>query len=261
MNFNEEEIEEILNDLANLKVKKKELLPFKKQLLLVSSSIGFELSFLIDDLLKLLPILKKEGKLDIIDKNFIEFVQKDFDILYFNNILEGITFNESRFNDDIEENERIIRSLCACFSKVSDIISNDITSISYLMDKNQVLGKLSIRYTSIRTSILESDKIELDDKLVLVNVLDIITTYIYINYKELEERDDLIDISIYSIILNLSYYRTYFLNQHIFDTETSLGSMSSDGIKKEFLVIGNLVNDFYKKEANKDKVKQKQRII
>ena len=55
MNFNEEEIEEILNDLANLKVKKKELLPFKKQLLLVSSSIGFELSFLIDDLLKLLP--------------------------------------------------------------------------------------------------------------------------------------------------------------------------------------------------------------
>ena len=175
---------------------------------------------------------------------------------YQKSILEGLNFNNSKLNNNIEDNEKLIRSLCACFSGIFDILSNDISFASYLSNKNLYLTNLSIRYTSYRLSILNDENIEINNKLMLISVLDLISVYIYINKEIFEEQEEYLDKCINHIKDNIEIYKDYFKENGIFDEESSLGPMSSCGFLQEFLVIGEVVNAIYEKENKQNKQKK-----
>ena len=168
-----------------------------------------------------------------------------------NSIKEGLYFDNSKLSNNIIENEKIIRTLSSCFLEIFDIITYDISKINYFKNINSYLTNLSVRYTSFRISILNDKNIELNNKLILISILDLISVYIYLNKEIFENHEEYLDKSINHIKDNLEIYQEYFIDNNIFDLESGLGPISSSGFIQEFIVIGNIVQDIYKKETKK----------
>ena len=250
MNYTEEELEQIYQEAKEGIITRKELIPFKDFIKKVVSIYGFEFYYSFPDFLELLFQIQKEKKLEFLEDDFLEFVRKNPDSFYFNSILEGLTFENTRLQNNLEKNEDKIRTLCACFSGIFDILSEDITAVSYLLENNPYFANLSIRYTSFRISILNDESIELNNRFVLVNVLDLMTVYMYLNKESFQEKEELLDKSILNVKENILLYRDYFKENKIFDEDSSLGPVSSSGFLQEFLVMGEIVKSIYEKENN-----------
>lgn len=170
---------------------------------------------------------------------------------YLKNIKEGLEFDKSKLTNNIEENEKIIRSLCACFSGMFDIITSDKSLISYFNNRNSYLTNLSIYYIKQRISILNDENINLSNKLMLISILDLISVYMFINKEIFYNNEEYLDICMSKIINNLEIYQEYFIQNNIFDLQSGLGPISSSGFINDFIVIGNIVKDFYNKEIKK----------
>ena len=62
-------------------------------------------------------------------------------------------------------------------------------------------------------------------------------------------------ISILHIKENINIYKQYFKDNNIFDKESSLGLVSTDGFLQEFMVIGEIVKSIYEKDNLKKYVR------
>ena len=103
-------------------------------------------------------------------------------------------------------------------------------------------------YIYHRDDILNDMNLNLDNKLVLLTILNHISVFFYINKEQYQDNYELIAKSINHIKDNIYSYRLYFLENNIFDTESFIGSISSGGLKQELYIIGNIVNDIYNNE-------------
>ena len=176
---------------------------------------------------------------------------------YQQDIIKGIEFNIFKLNNNLVNNENIIRSLCASFSGIYDVLINNYKLITYILKENPYLANLSIRYTSLRLIILNNEELDTFDKLLLISILDLVSVYIYINKDTFYTKEDYLDICISHIKDNLTIYKEYFKENNIFDIDSSIGPISSDGFLQEFLVIGELVKSIYEKEDKLKKIYKK----
>ena len=188
-------------------------------------------------------------------EEFIDIIRKNIDKEYEQDIINCIEFDSSKLTNNLDDNEKIIRYICGGFSGLFYIINNNINNISYLLEINSYLGNLSIRYTSLRISILNDDEINLNNKLLLISVLDLISVYMYINKYSFYTKEYYLDKCILHIKENINIYKEYFIENNIFDKESSLGPISSNGLLQEFIVIGEIVNSIYEKEDKIKKIK------
>ena len=114
-------------------------------------------------------------------EEFINKIRKFIDTDFEEDIIRTIEFDTSKLTNSLSNNENIIRSLCGGLSGIFDVINNNINNISYILNENSYLANLSIRYTSLRISILNDEELDLNNKLLLISLLDLISVYIYIN--------------------------------------------------------------------------------
>ena len=188
-------------------------------------------------------------------EEFINKIRRFTDTEFEDDILKGIDFDSSKLNNNLQDNENIIRSLCGCFSGIYDVLSNNLRDISYILKENPYLANLSIRYTSYRLIILNDDEIDINNKLLLISILDLISVYMYINKDAFYTKEDYLDKCILHIKENMTIYKEYFKENNIFDKESAFGPISSDGLLQEFIVIGEIVKSIYEKEDKVKKIK------
>lgn len=187
--------------------------------------------------------------------DFFNKIEKIIDNNYLQSIIYGIEFNSLKLNNNLINNETIIRTLCACFGGLFDVINNNIKNISYILNENPYLANLSIRYTYLKVSILNDEELDLNDKLLLTSILDLISVYIYINKDTFDTKEQYLNICLFHIKENINIYKQYFKDNNIFDQESSLGLISTDGFLQEFIVIGEIVKSIYEKENVKKYLK------
>lgn len=188
-------------------------------------------------------------------EDFIKKIRNIVDINYQQSILYGIDFNNLYLNDDLKNNDIVIRNLCACFAGLFDVINKDLKNISYLLNVNPYLANLSLRYTSLKLSILNDEKLNLNNKLLLTTILDLISVYIYINKDTFDTKENYLNISLLHIKNNLNTYKYFFKENNVYDKETTLGPDSTDGFLQEFIVIGEVVKNLYENDNKLKNVK------
>ena len=187
--------------------------------------------------------------------DFLNKIKKIVDNNYQQSIIYGIEFNSLKLNNNLINNETIIRTLCACCGGLFDVINKNIKNISYILNENPFLANLSIRYTYLKVSILNNEELDLNDKLLLTSILDLISVYIYINKDTFDTKEQYLNICLFHIKENINIYKQYFKDNNVFDIESSLGLISTDGFLQEFIVIGEIVKSIYEKDNIKKYVK------
>ena len=202
--------EEILEIYANLRkgiVTKEELLPIKKQLLFIFKRVKFKHLFSIDELIITLLLLEKEDKLDIINQEFIDFSKQAGDITYLPDLIAGLTYDNSRLTNDIEVNSDMIHSLLLSFMGCFNALLGDYNNFNYLNKVNNIYTNTLVKYMNVKEKLMVKDY-KIADMYILSIVLDIITTFIYINIDAFDYNYDLIEICMNEIESNITVYRS-----------------------------------------------------
>ena len=247
MNYKDEDLINIYKELKTGVLNYNELLPIKDKLLFIVNSINLTYTFSIKQLISVLFKLQKENRLDLIDKELIIFLKKYHEDNYIPLILEGLTYTNERLSNNIFENESIIESLNFSFYAISNILLEDINSFNYLNNKNSTYTNLVVRFINIKNDLFEKNY-HRNDLYVLLSILEIITSFIYINIEEFEYDFDLINKCMDLIEKNIVTYFYYFIKNDLWNMNILERPVSSGGFIKEFIIIGNIVNDIYKKE-------------
>ena len=255
MKYQKQELIRIYKNGKHGLITHSELIPIKEKLLLAINNLDVTFIPYLNNLISVLFLLLKENKLDFFDINFLNFAKINYDYNYFAIILYGLTYDESRISDNPLENELLFLNILSLYEGIYDILENDINNINYLIKTNQNLANIMVYYIKLRNEIINSNELNLDNKMVLSTILNHISTFIYINKQDYQNDFSLIERTIQHIKDNIEIFRLYFINNHIFDSECFIGSISSGGIKQEIYVIGDIVNNIYN---NKIIVKKRQ---
>lgn len=92
------------------------------------------------------------------------------------------------------------------------------------------------------------------DMFVLLNVLELITIYIYINIDDFNYDYSLINKYMDKIENNIIEYFVYFVKNKLWCIDIGIIPKSVGGYKHEFIVLGNLVKQMYLDEQKKLKM-------
>ena len=251
--YTKEELLEIYKYLKIGKINKKELLPIKKELIFLVKNIKFNHLFMLNDLINVLLTLFKENKLSIINQELIDYIKYLGDDTYLSTILSGITYENFRLTNDIEINQEILYSLGISFHATSRILLKNNNYINYLNNINEIYASLASKYFLIKEKLLLKDYSK-QDIYVLLNVLEIITTFVYVNIDSFNYQYDLIDKCMDTIENNILEYFIYFIENKLWSLDVGVFPKSVGGFKREFIVIGNIVNKIYLSDSKKIKL-------
>ena len=248
--YDKEELLEIYENLKKGIVNKKELLPIKSKLLFVIKKVKFKHLFALNDLIDVLLILDKEDKLEILNQELIDFGKLIKDDTYLPCFIFGITYDNNRLSRDVLENSEKIFSLGTSFNASFKALYNNYNCFNYLNKINNIYATIAVKFTNLKKRLL-SKKYHDMDMFILSTVLEIITTFVYINIANYDYNYDLIEICMDEIEDNLVKYFVYFLENQLWCIDIGLLPKSVGGFTHEFIVIGDLVNKIYEDIKNK----------
>ena len=244
----ERKLESIYHNAKLGVVLDKELIPIKKELLLIMKNVKFKDLYLFLDCIKILLLLEKENKLSLVNQEFIDFIKPNNNEMYVTSILFSLTFKEDRITNDVTENIQSLLFLRNSFYGVYKILSKNYNNFNYLNKVNNVYTNLEINYFHIKDKLNIEKNVISNSYIILSSVLDIAATFIYINIKEYNYDYDILNRFMQEIIDNITDYMTYFKNERLWCIGNPFMPESLGGFSREFIVVGNLVNKFYNKE-------------
>ncbi|MBQ8891697.1 MAG: hypothetical protein IJ068_02400 [Bacilli bacterium] len=253
LNIVNNKLESIYNNLKRGIVNDEELKPIKKELLLIARNIEFGDLYLFLDCIKVLLLLHQENKLDIVNKEFMDFLKPSNEAIYLVSILYALTFNDERLSNNILENIQSLNYLKNSFYGTYKILIKNYNSFNYINKTNNIYINLASKYLHIKDNIM-SKNYQIYDTYILFNVLETIMTFVYINIKEYNYDYDLVNRSMNIIENNKLEYFKYFKNEKLWCIGNPLMPESLGGFPREFIVIGNLVNKIYQEETKVKKM-------
>lgn len=245
--YTNKELKDIYLNLKKGKVIKEEIKDIEKELLFIISKVEFREILMIEDLIKILFILKKENKLDIINHELIDFVKQLNDTSFIPYILNGITYTNGRLGSNILENEDIIQKLSFSFYEVYKILEKNYYNFNYINKINNVYCNVLIKYIDLKNKLLVKNYNAID-MYILSIVLELISTFVYINIDDFNYDYNLINVCMNEIEDNILEYFSYFIFNDLWCYNVGLVPKSKGGFKREFIVIGNIVNRIYCKQ-------------
>jgi len=221
------------------------LIDIKKELLFVINNFEINNVFILDPIIKVLKNIKKEGKSFFLNKYFLDFFKTHNDVFYLAPVLEAFTFyNERLYGNDIDTNTEIIENINNSFFHIFIILLKDPNKLEYLRENNTIYENICIEYYNARKQIILNNYQEFDS-FILLNILDLVTTYVYINIESYNYDYSLISYSMDNIESDIIRYLSYFITNGLWSFNIGLLPITIGGFKKEFITIGNLVNEFY----------------
>ena len=242
--YTEEEMLEIYVNLRKGIVTREELIPIKKELIFIAKRVKFKYFFAITDLINALHILEKENKLDFINQELIDFAKQIGDTTILPDLILGLTFDDNRLINDISENTSQIYSLLVSFTGSFNSLLSNYNNFNYLNKINNKYTNVLVKYMNVKEKLMAKNY-KLADMYILSSVLDIITTYVYINIDAFDYKYDLIETCMQIIENDIITYFVYFIENGLWVIDYGVTPKSIGGFKQEFIVIGEVVNKIY----------------
>lgn len=248
MNWTKEDLIKIYKDGKCGIISYPDLLPIKKQLILAINNLDPSIIPYLGNLIFNLFILLKENKLDSFDLDFINFAKTNIDYAYFPVVLYGITYDKSRIANNILDNEILFLNIESLFQGLYNILEIKPDNIKYLEKNNLNLSNIITSYINEKINIFNDEELNLENKLVLISILNHIATIFYVNQDEYQNNFSIIKECLKSIKDNFIVFRSYFIQNNVYDVPSFIGSISSGGLKQELYIIGEILNDTYNKK-------------
>ena len=224
-----------------------ELLPIKNELLFILKKTNIDDIYALYDLVQILFKLKKEKKLSLINYELISFSKNMQDDNLLPSFISAITYNFNRMSHDVSENINICRDIGIGFYGSFIALEKNYNNFNYLNKYNNVFANISVKYQYLKEKLISNTNYKVIDMYVLSNVLEIIATICYINIADYEYDYDLINRCMMEIEDNIVEYFTYFASLGLWTIDIGITPKSIGGYLHEFIVIGNIVNNIYKK--------------
>ena len=238
--------------LKNELINSNELQPIKKELILITKYIKFDNLDLFVDLIKVLFILKQENKLDIINRELIDYlnqIKNPDDVI---SVIFALTYSNERLTDNILDNRESMTLLKQSFYATYKTLEKNFNNFNYLNKTNNVYANISTHYLHIKDKLNIKDY-DVNEMYILSNVLDLVSSIMYVNIQEYNYDYDLMDRFMNDIENNLLKYFIHFKNERLWCIGNPVMPESIGGFTKEFIVIGDLVNKFFLEEEKTKK--------
>jgi len=221
-----------------------DLFPIKKELLFIIKNTNLDDIYALHDLIQLLFTLKHENKLDFINSELLSFSKSTKDANLLPSFIAAITYNNNRLSDDITLNVDTCRDIGIGFYASFIALEQNYNNFNYLNKYNNSFANIAIRFQNLKEKLLNKDY-KIIDMYILSNVLEIIATIVYINIDDYNYDYDLINRCMEEIEEKILSYFAYFASQGLWVVDVGITPKSIGGYKKEFIVIGNIVNNIY----------------
>ena len=248
MKWTKKDLIKIYKDAKNNVISYPELQDIKEPLILAINNLDATIIPYLGNLIFNLFILFKENKLDCFDLNFINFAKTNIDYAYFPIVLYGVTYDKTRVTDNILDNEILFLNIESLFQGLYDILEVKPENIKYLEKSNLSLSHIITYYINEKINIFNNENLSLENKLVLISILNHIASIFYINQDEYQNNYLIIEECMKTIKDNFALFRSFFIQNNMYDTPSFIGSISSGGLQQELYIIGEILNDTYNKK-------------
>ena len=238
----QENIIKIINSL--------ELKPIKKELLFIIKNIEFNDLDEFISLVNVLFMLYKEKKLDFINQEFLDFLKSLNKKVEIPDIIFALTYSNKRLTKNLLSNIQKINYLNESLSAIYKLLIVDYNKINYIHKVNNDYCNIVLKNIHLKDK-LDVKNYALNDYYILNSILNWVSIMVYINIYDYDYNYDLIETVMNEIESNILSYFMYFNQENLWNFSDLLKENTFFESGREFIVVGNIVNEVYNKERIK----------
>lgn len=245
--FSENELKKIYLSCIKKELCYEELDPIKRELYLIINNIKFKKIMSIDYLINFLWKLSKQGKLEIINDDFINFALTiNYPDRDFFNIFEGLIYSNESLNNNLFNNAINIKILTNSFYFVSNLIINKPESSKYLVKYHPIYFEILKKYMDNKYKVMSLTVMY--KYMVMSDILELVCSYIYINIESFNYDYDLIDFVMDELLNNTDLLIYYLVKNNLFNYTKNKLDLLYKEFNKQFIVIGTIVKNIINKK-------------